>query len=92
MARKNPVEAAVGVACGNLKRLIKVQSDRIVVDTRTLRAKRALLKKLEGQPKPDVAQIKALRKSIAALESQLEEDQASLRELKDVFAENCSGQ
>jgi hypothetical protein len=90
MARKNPVEAAVGVACASLKRMIKAISDRITVENGNLRRLRAELKKLQAQPTPDAARIKALKKSIATLEAATTKDEQDLAELKDVFAENCS--
>jgi hypothetical protein len=88
MARTE-VEAKLRSACGGMKNMIKRLEALIKIGKRNLDRLRADLKKLESKPKPDAAQINALKRSISAAVERLRKDGEALSELKDVFRENC---
>jgi septal ring factor EnvC (AmiA/AmiB activator) len=92
MARANQTEAETKLqgACGGMKAIIKRVENSIKTQKRILDQQRANLKKLESKPKPDTAQINTLKRTVSQMEEQLRKDEEALRDLQDVFSENCS--
>jgi chromosome segregation ATPase len=85
------VQTAVLGGCALFKKMITNLEARIRSERQRLAGLGAELRKAEGQPTPDLAQIEQIKVSIATLQGQIDEDQASLADINIDFQMFCSG-
>ena len=75
--------------CDVLERAVKHIAQEINVKESRIQNLTERLKKLQGHPNPDPAQIQEIKQDIQELEDQLERDRAQLNAFQEEFAASC---
>lgn len=82
-------EAALSKVCDMLADAIKFLGQEIDNKVSRIEVLSERIEKLQGQPKPDLAQIKELTNDVQELELQLKSDRPQLSAFQDEFAASC---
>jgi septal ring factor EnvC (AmiA/AmiB activator) len=85
------VQTAVRGGCALFKRMIANLETRIGGERQRLAGLEARLRKVEGQPNPDPAEIEQIKQSISTLQGQIDEDEAGLADIRIDFEMFCRG-
>ena len=75
--------------CGTMKRFIESMTKEIKRKEDTIERQRERLRKLTGQPKPDLVTVQEIRDDIARMVSELPDDRGELNLLEKDFSAAC---